>query len=100
MTLLERALALVRGDRQDAYGSPLDNHERIARFFNARLHEKLKEPITAGEVPALMRLVKEARLMQTPGHRDSLVDIAGYSQVEGDIYDELDARTSKEEASP
>lgn len=78
----ERAAALVNGPRQAAYGHPYPNHERIAAFWNARLADKLNAPLEPHEVAACMRLVKEARLMQTPGHRDSLDDIAGYADVE------------------
>jgi hypothetical protein len=86
VTLLDDATNLVYGDRQDAYGHPLINHERIARLWNARLHEKLTSQLTAEDVTALMRLAKEARLIESPGHRDSLVDIAGYAQAEHRIH--------------
>lgn len=83
-----QAKKLVRGQRENVYGHPLDNHERIARLWNARLHEKLSESLTAEDCAACMRLVKEARLIQSPGHRDSLVDIAGYADVEYEIRTE------------
>lgn len=84
------AADLVSGDRQTDYGHPLDNHVRIARFWTARLIEKLApgEEIRPHEVAACMRLVKEARLMNSVGHRDSLDDIAGYADVEYLIHDE------------
>ena len=82
MTVLDEAARLVDGNRQQAYGVAAVNHDRIARLWNARLHEKLTDPLTPADVTALMRLVKEARLIETPGHRDSLVDIAGYAEVE------------------
>lgn len=86
----EKGAQLVRGDRQDCYGHPLDNHIRIARFWTARLVEKLLpgEVIEPHEVAACMRLTKEARLMHTRGHADSLDDIAGYADVEFLIHDE------------
>ena len=83
--VLEEADGLVNGARSGAYGAPAVNHERIARLWNARLHEKLREPLTPADVTSLMRLVKEARLIATPGHRDSLVDIAGYAEVEAQL---------------
>lgn len=84
--VLDTAISLVSVDRQAAYGHPLTNHERIARLFNARLHEKLLEPLTPADCAALMRLVKEARLIETPGHLDSLTDIAAYAEVEARIH--------------
>jgi len=84
--VLGTATRLVSGSRQADYGHPLPNHERIARLWTARLHEKLVEPITPEEVTSLMRLAKEARLIETPGHTDSLVDIAGYAEAEAMIH--------------
>jgi hypothetical protein len=86
LSILDKALALVRGTRQESYGHPLDNHQRITRLWNARLHEKLAVPLTEEDVTACMRLVKEARLIESPGHEDSLVDIAGYADVESEIH--------------
>ena len=90
----QRAAGLVTGPRQDAYGHPLDNHERIAAFWTVRLRDKLKEGevIEPHEAAACVRLVKEARLMQTPFHRDSLDDIAGYADVEFEIGEKLAVR--------
>jgi len=86
----ERAAALVNGDRQADYGHPLPNHQRIAAFWTTRLRDKLLpgEVIEPHEAAACVRLVKEARLMETRGHRDSLDDLAGYADVEAMIHDE------------
>jgi len=87
---LERALDLIYGSRRDAYGDALVNHERIARLATARFHEKLKDPVgdpfTPEDMAAFARMQKEARLVATPGHVDSLTDIAGYAGVELDIH--------------
>lgn len=91
MSSAAKATALVNGDRQAAYGHPLDNHRRIADFWTTRLRDKLLpgEVVEPWEAAAMMRLVKEARLMQTPGHPDSLIDISGYAEVETMIHDRL-----------
>jgi hypothetical protein len=92
VTPSERASSLVRGDRQADYGHPLENHQRIAAFWTVRLRDKLapRQVIEPHEVAAMMRLVKEARLMQTIGHEDSLVDLSGYVDVEWEIHRELE----------
>ena len=79
------------------YGHPLDNHQRIADFWTVRLRDKLKEgaSIDPHEAAAMMRLVKESRLMQTPGHPDSLDDIDGYTEVERQIHDEVKRRQAQ-----
>lgn len=74
--VLSRAREVVYGDRGRDYGSPADNHGRTARLWGAYLGV----PITPEQVCALNRLQKEARLLETPGHLDSLVDIAGYAE--------------------
>lgn len=93
-----QAALVVRQARQDVYGHPLDNHERMARLFNARLYEKLadplRDPITAEDCVSLLRLMKESRLMQSPGHEDSLVDIAGYADLEWEMHRERERRAA------
>lgn len=93
--ILEEAAGLVDGDRQAVYGDATVNHQRIANLWNARFAEKMTVPFTAAEVACAMRLVKEARLMQTPGHADSLVDIAAYAEVEARIHGTLSDKTSQ-----
>lgn len=61
--------------RGNDYGNPAENFDRIARLWAAYLgHE-----VSRQDVGMLMSLVKIARLMATPGHEDSLVDLAGYA---------------------
>lgn len=70
------------GPRQNDYGHPRANFERTARLWNGYLFA-----LRGGDAPLLkpedvahmMVLLKMARLMQTPAHRDSWVDIAGYA---------------------
>lgn len=87
--VLGKAADLVTGDRREAYGHPLVNHQRIARLWTARLFEKLVPgvEIDPEDVTALMRLAKEARLLESPGHIDSLIDIAGYAEAEAVIHE-------------
>ena len=89
------AADVVRGERQGDYGHPLDNMRRIAAFWTARLEDKLTAPIEPHEVAALMRLRKEARLMQTPDHIDALVDMAGSVDVEWEVHREEERRAEK-----
>lgn len=100
--ILEEAMVAVSGERQKNYGSPRKNFERCASLWNAWLKAKYegtvlgqeREPdkdavdiichlpeLTAQDYAAMMRLCKEARLMNGY-HRDSVVDIAGYAQCD------------------
>lgn len=77
--LLRKAAQIVEGNRDETYGSPEDSFAAIARHWNAYLHG-VNTTITAGDVAAMMILVKIAR-MESGSLRqtDSWLDIAGYA---------------------
>jgi hypothetical protein len=74
-TILTEAAGLVDGARERDYGHPADDFERVAGAARALG----VDPTTGALHHALyMVLVKIQRLVQTPDHRDSIVDGAGY----------------------
>lgn len=84
-TIFEEAQKIVYGDREKVYGDPGKNIRAIAGFWELYLNGKYPDRIhriNEQDVCAMMRLLKEARLMNTPSHRDSLVDICGYAGVD------------------
>jgi len=89
--VLHEADRLTAADRQNVYGPPHVDFVRACRLVNALLAEKLREPLVPTDIPAVMRMIKEARLLHTPDHHDSLVDIAGYARTQQLIV-EHDAR--------
>jgi hypothetical protein len=76
-SILTEAENIIHGKRQESYGDPERNYERIARFWSVYLEKE----ITAVDVCQMMILLKQARLISTPTHRDSIVDIAGYAAL-------------------
>lgn len=98
-SLSEEALKIVTGARRSAYGKPENNFERIARLWNAHiantdrvLHYKAdvypsprSAHLDAADVATFCRFIKEARLAETPNHRDSFVDIIGYTLCQGEM---------------
>jgi hypothetical protein len=112
--LATEALRIVNGSRRSAYGTPERNFERIAllwgTYLTLRTNGTHDDPTNNGvwieprDVAAMMRLMKEARLIETPDHRDSYLDIVGYAlcgaEVSGvrSILDELDARIAELDA--
>ena len=80
-SIVDEALAIVRGNREQCYGRPTKNFETIAAFWTAYLAARPDPaaPIAPVEVSHLMGLVKLARLANRPDHRDSLVDLVGYA---------------------
>jgi len=78
---------VVGGQRAIDYGDKTQNHERIAHLWNMWMHETHGKSsglvndnhITAYDVAVMMLLLKIARLMHSPGHTDTHIDIAGYA---------------------
>ena len=70
--------------RGSNYGHPFPNHKRIAELWSGYL----EFPITPFQVAIMQILVKISRITETPGHYDSLVDIAGYARV-ANMIDEV-----------
>ena len=66
------------------YGSAYENHERIAVIWTVIFgHE-----VTASQVALCMAGVKMARLVQSPDHEDSWVDLAGYAALGSECVDD------------
>jgi len=70
---LEEAIETVK-QRQAVYGKP---GAYFLRFANL-LANYLNHPVTPAQAAMILLLGKVARLMESPSHRDSVVDIAGY----------------------
>lgn len=93
--LLNEAGKAVTGPRRAAYGTPKENFDRIVRFWNAYLENTgrelvdretgLRRPLKAEDVSPLMRLMKEARLCETPDHYDGHVDLIGYTLTGAEV---------------
>ena len=75
---MDEAAKLTAGDRQDLYGNPADNWQKVAEIASAILGSKV---LTAEECVLVMLAVKLARLSRAPDHRDSQIDVAGYAWV-------------------
>jgi len=86
IAIADEAKRIVAGARRSAYGSPENNFERIARFWTAYFQNTGRDlVITAADVSPLMRLMKEARLCESPSHRDSFVDLIGYTLTGAEV---------------
>lgn len=79
-TILEEAHSLVNGERQASYGHPSRDLVCTAGMWSAFLTRRfgVDLTLTGEDVGCLMSLLKLSRLAGNPGHRDSLVDAAGY----------------------
>lgn len=80
-SLLDKAKSLIYGDRAQAYGEYSVEAERLARMWGAFLQVDIRPE----QVPAMMVLLKLARLSNDPAHQDSWIDIAGYAGCAGKL---------------
>ncbi len=95
-SILEEAQEIIHGDRNRDYGHPLDNHECTGGMMSWYLKRKYpggKWTLDAEDVCVFNILQKVSRLANTPGHRDSLMDIAGYAGNVEMVIDERERRS-------
>ena len=81
--ILDTAKSIVCGERQDQYGNPEDNFERIADLWTSYLNADVM--LQAADVACMMMLLKIARIATGTGKDDNWVDIAGYAACGGEI---------------
>ena len=82
-TVLEAAMGTADGPREATYGHPADHFAATGRMWGALLSARLglRVPDVPPDLVALMFIAdKSVRLCETPGHRDSLVDVCGYAR--------------------
>ena len=76
-SFLLEALDLIEGERAESYGDAKENHARIAAMWSALLEKE----VTPNQVYLCLIAVKMSRLVESPTHRDSWLDIAGYAAL-------------------
>lgn len=88
MNILDEAKRLTSEDRQEVYGHPIDDFTKVARLvapiMESDIDPRLKHAL-------YMIQVKIARLLNTPNHIDSIVDIAGYVKTYHLVLEKLDS---------
>ncbi|AKL88392.1 hypothetical protein BH789_gp111 [Gordonia phage GMA6] len=80
--VLDTAKELVCGQRADDYGDAKENFDRIARLWAPLLGV---DEVTPQQVALCLAALKMARLVTSPNHEDSWVDLAGYAALGGDV---------------
>jgi hypothetical protein len=79
--VLITASNLISGQRADDYGSLEDNFGRIAIMWGV----VLGRVVTTEQVALCMASVKMCRLVNSPDHADSWVDLAGYAAIGSEL---------------
>jgi hypothetical protein len=80
---LEQASGLINGPRQEAYGSPHENFERLA----IRISQIVKAPVTKRQAAQIMVDLKLSRLAHSH-HVDSVIDAIAYLALMMELTDE------------
>lgn len=95
--ILTEASSLITGQRQEDYGTPEVNFQRMADYANIHFAYNLANniPISPRQTAEYMILLKMARTINSPT-RDSYVDIGGYAGIAGEL---AEIETAKKEAS-
>ena len=78
------ACKVALNSRGQHYGKVLENHNRIAKIWSLIIGSD----ITEEQVALMMVGLKVARLIETPDHQDSILDIAGYAAVMSECIEE------------
>ena len=78
------ACKVALNSRGQHYGKVLENHSRIAKIWSLIIGSD----ITEEQVALMMVGLKVARLIETPDHQDSILDIAGYAAVMSECIEE------------
>ena len=81
--ILSTASGLISGQRAEDYGSLENNFGRIAAMWSVILESEV--PVSTEQVALCMAAVKMCRLVNTPNHTDSWVDLAGYAAIGGEL---------------
>lgn len=81
--VLDKAKAIIYGDREGTYGRPDKNLKAIAKMWSAYIESKfnmrsLPHELTLEDVCWMMTLLKAARAAHDTSYEDNLVDAVGY----------------------
>lgn len=88
IAIIDSAAKLVAGDRQEAYGDPMDGMVRLAIALNAWLHmtgNATPRPLSPKDAAMFQVMLKIARSETGPLRMDNFVDLAGWAAVAGEV---------------
>jgi hypothetical protein len=80
-SVLDRAKALITGERAKEHGEASDTFSKIAERWSSRLGCT----VTSKDVALMMIDVKLVRSQQNPNVEDNYVDIAGYAALGAEL---------------
>lgn len=79
--VLEQAIKLTTGSRQETHGTPEDSFATIATLWGAYMGQ----PITPEDVCHLMTLLKIGRMQHGNHNADDYIDAIGYQALAAEL---------------
>lgn len=79
--ILDKALSVITGERQDAYGNAEDSFKRISMLWSAYTGICISEE----DVANMMVLLKVARCKGQKFKADNYIDMAGYAALGAEL---------------
>lgn len=100
MNALEEANDIIHGERNKAYGHPLDNHSTTAAMWSSYLERKygMEEILDARDV-CMMNILQKVSRDANMEKRDNVVDIIGYGGNIDMIDEKLKERSTQVKTS-
>ena len=84
--VLKTAQTCVCGNREDDYGSPENNFQRIATMWSSYMGLDSEHVLKPYDVAAMLAILKIARIASKGhGKADNWVDLAGYAACGGEL---------------
>jgi hypothetical protein len=96
MDILSEARRLTNVDRQNVYGHPADDFKKIAIMTQPILKSDIEPELKHA---LYMCQVKIARLLSTPYHIDSVIDLAGYANTYAMILERIKQKVKPNETT-
>lgn len=93
--ILETALNLTEGDRNNTYGDPHDNLTCFAKLCDAYMGGRLRsvktpKKTTSVDAAIFMVLAKVSRVAANQNHADNYTDMAAYAAIAGECAKRLE----------
>ena len=101
--ILEEAINLVTGDRNNQYGDPNQDFQRIADMVSVyltgclpQIYSKIdnKFVLRPHDIAIIQILLKVSRITHSPNKRDSWADLAGYAACGFDCVSDNESKTN------
>lgn len=98
--ILENAMRCVNGDRDEQYGKPENSFMTIAHLWNiylnaADVNDGVSITIKIKDVPAMLALLKIARIATGVQKDDNWIDLAGYAACGGECESPIEEAVNK-----